>query len=219
MLLATATATADPTRRRQAAALARAADPDTDDARRLLARSFLDVIAPSFHLIPRGSAMASEGDFQVAYRALDEATEHFTRVDYRPAGAGSARRRGTALPLQARPRRRPRRVGQRPAGRQPWCPVLRSALPALRRRRLAAGAGRLLGGQRRQRARAALGAAASARGDPPTGESPSALLDVVLATDGRTYSLSTLGHLVAVPEIAALRGTRPHAEPGLHTER
>lgn len=35
-------------------------------------------------------------------------------------------------------------------------------------------------------------------------ERPSALVDVVLATEGRTYSLSTLGHILAVPEIAEL---------------
>ena len=33
-------------------------------------------------------------------------------------------------------------------------------------------------------------------------ERPKALLDVVIATDGRTYSLTTLAHLLDIPEIA-----------------
>lgn len=80
-LLVTAADSADPTRRRQAAALARATGADADEARRLLSQGFLEVITPSFHLIPRGTAMASEGDFAAAYRRLDEATDHFTRTD------------------------------------------------------------------------------------------------------------------------------------------
>jgi hypothetical protein len=38
-------------------------------------------------------------------------------------------------------------------------------------------------------------------------ERPNALVDVVIATGGRTYSLSTLDQLLGVPEVAALRGT------------
>jgi len=38
-------------------------------------------------------------------------------------------------------------------------------------------------------------------------ERPNALVDVVIATGGRTYSLNTLEQLLAVPEIAALRDT------------
>lgn len=34
-------------------------------------------------------------------------------------------------------------------------------------------------------------------------ERPSALADVVIATDGRTYSLTTLAHLLDIPEVAA----------------
>lgn len=44
-------------------------------------------------------------------------------------------------------------------------------------------------------------------------ERPTALLDVVLATDGRTYSLATLNHLMSVPEIAILRGTLSPTQP------
>jgi hypothetical protein len=38
-------------------------------------------------------------------------------------------------------------------------------------------------------------------------ERPNALADVVLATEGRTYTLSTIKYLLDVPEIAALRDT------------
>ena len=38
-------------------------------------------------------------------------------------------------------------------------------------------------------------------------ERTSALADVVIATEGRTYSLSTLEHLLEIPEISALRTT------------
>ena len=38
-------------------------------------------------------------------------------------------------------------------------------------------------------------------------ERPSALVDVVIATDGRTYSLATPTHLLDIPDIDALRDT------------
>lgn len=81
-LLETAAATPDPTKRRQAAALARSTTgASAEEARKLLSHGFLEVIAPSFHLIPRGSAMASEGAFAAAYGALDTATKHFADTD------------------------------------------------------------------------------------------------------------------------------------------
>jgi hypothetical protein len=40
-------------------------------------------------------------------------------------------------------------------------------------------------------------------------ERPGALADVVIATGGRTYTLATLDQILAVPEVAALRGTAP----------
>jgi hypothetical protein len=40
-------------------------------------------------------------------------------------------------------------------------------------------------------------------------ERPNALVDVVIATGGRTFSLNTLEQLLGVPEIAALRGAAP----------
>ncbi len=39
-------------------------------------------------------------------------------------------------------------------------------------------------------------------------ERPGALVDVVISTEGRTYSLSTMSFLLHVPEISGLRGTR-----------
>ena len=39
-------------------------------------------------------------------------------------------------------------------------------------------------------------------------ERPSALAEVIIATDGRTYTLNTIGLLLAIPEIQALVSTR-----------
>ena len=38
-------------------------------------------------------------------------------------------------------------------------------------------------------------------------ERANALADVVIATQGRTYSLATLQHLLDIPDIDSLRGT------------
>jgi hypothetical protein len=46
-------------------------------------------------------------------------------------------------------------------------------------------------------------------------ERPGALVDVILATDGRTYTLSTMSYLLKIPDIAGLRGTRTYAEEDL----
>ena len=43
-------------------------------------------------------------------------------------------------------------------------------------------------------------------------ERPKALLDIVIATDGRTYSLTTLAHLLGIPEIAEQHAT-PVTDP------
>lgn len=53
---------------------------DRNAARALLAESYLAATQPSFHLIPRGEAMASEGDFVAAYDALAQATSDFTDI-------------------------------------------------------------------------------------------------------------------------------------------
>jgi hypothetical protein len=38
-------------------------------------------------------------------------------------------------------------------------------------------------------------------------ERPAALIEVVIATGGRTFTLNTLEHIIGLPEVAALRGT------------
>lgn len=59
---------------------------DAETARALLAESYLTPTQPSFHLIPRGDAMASEADFAAAYAILAEETSGF-------AGSDATRRR------------------------------------------------------------------------------------------------------------------------------
>ena len=81
-LLTSAATTDDPTRRRQAVAtLLSKRGSDETEARALLGFSFLSVTQPSFHLIPRGNAMASQDDFASAYDALAAATRNFAVVD------------------------------------------------------------------------------------------------------------------------------------------
>jgi hypothetical protein len=53
---------------------------DLAEARTLLAESYAATIQPSFHLIPRGSAMADEDAFTSAYVALAQSTDGFTNV-------------------------------------------------------------------------------------------------------------------------------------------
>lgn len=53
---------------------------DQAEARALLAESFGATTQPSFHLIPRGTAMTSEADFDSAYTVLSEATQGFSEV-------------------------------------------------------------------------------------------------------------------------------------------
>jgi hypothetical protein len=53
---------------------------DAEDARDLLGKSFAAVTAPSFHLVPRGNAMASQADFTDGYDALAAATQNFSDV-------------------------------------------------------------------------------------------------------------------------------------------
>ena len=81
-LLTSAATTDDPTRRRQAVVtvLSKRGSDETE-ARALLGFSFLSVTQPSFHLIPRGNAMASQDDFGSAYDALAAATDNFAVVD------------------------------------------------------------------------------------------------------------------------------------------
>jgi hypothetical protein len=77
-LIATA-ATADPTRRRQAVAVVLSKHgAEANEARDLLGESFVGVTQPSFHLVPRGNAMASRDDFTAGYNALAAATGNFS---------------------------------------------------------------------------------------------------------------------------------------------
>ena len=67
--------------RQQAVAIALAAPaPDRAEAHELLASGYLAQMQPSFHLIPRGDSMTSEGDFTGAYETLVRATRGFTRT-------------------------------------------------------------------------------------------------------------------------------------------
>lgn len=80
-LISTVATTADPTRRRRAvAAVLAKSGVDASTARNLLGQSFLELTQPSFHLVPRGSAMESHADFVTAYDALAAATANFTDV-------------------------------------------------------------------------------------------------------------------------------------------
>jgi len=80
-LIAAAATAADPTRRRQAIAVVLSKHgADASTARNLLGQSFLQLTQPSFHLVPRGSAMESQADFVTAYEALAAATGNFTDV-------------------------------------------------------------------------------------------------------------------------------------------
>lgn len=81
-LLLAAGSTAEQTVRGQAVAiLLSKSGEEAAEARALLADSFAATTQPSFHLIPRGEAMASEADFEAAYTVLDETTDGFTRVN------------------------------------------------------------------------------------------------------------------------------------------
>jgi hypothetical protein len=81
-LLTHAATISDPTRRRQAVVTVLSKrGPEENEARALLGLSFLSVTQPSFHLIPRGTAMASQGEFTSAYDDLAAATANFAVAD------------------------------------------------------------------------------------------------------------------------------------------
>ena len=80
-LLSKAGTTANPTTRRQAVAvLLRQSESVKDEASTLLGQGFVAATQPSFHYIPKGDAMASEAEFDEAYRELAERTNDFTDV-------------------------------------------------------------------------------------------------------------------------------------------
>lgn len=68
-------------RQRACAIVLSKSDPKArEEAARLLTASYLEETQPSFHLIPRGDAMASESSFRLAYEALAKATDDFDAV-------------------------------------------------------------------------------------------------------------------------------------------
>ena len=80
-ILAQAGTTGDPTRRQQAVAIVLArTGADRAEAQEILVAGYLKATTPSFHLIPRGEAMASEDDFTTAYEELARRTSQFSDV-------------------------------------------------------------------------------------------------------------------------------------------
>jgi hypothetical protein len=73
---------------------------DAETARALLAESYLAATQPSFHLIPRGDAMAPEIEFAAAYAILAEATGDFTEVSAVTLAAALRRDPSTLAPLR-----------------------------------------------------------------------------------------------------------------------
>ncbi len=73
---------------------------DRELAHALLAESYLAATQPSFHLIPRGKAMASEGDFDAAYQVLVDETDDFTDVTATTVAAALDREPAALAPLR-----------------------------------------------------------------------------------------------------------------------
>ena len=70
-----------PTLRRRAVAITLAKSGAAyEEASDLLGRGYVDATQPSFHYIPRGETMASESDFEAAYRMLAHHTDNFAEV-------------------------------------------------------------------------------------------------------------------------------------------
>lgn len=80
ILTAAGSASEQTTRGQAVAVLLSKSGADNAEARTLLAESFATTTQPSFHLIPRGDAMASEDEFDAAYAVLRETTSNFTNV-------------------------------------------------------------------------------------------------------------------------------------------
>ena len=73
---------------------------DRTAARALLAESYLAATQPSFHLIPRGDAMASESDFETAYAVLAQETRDFADVTATTLGQALDREPSSLAPLR-----------------------------------------------------------------------------------------------------------------------
>lgn len=92
---------ADTTLRRQAVAISlNKSGKDVAQAQELLVGSYLAVTQPSFHLIPRGDAMASETAFTEAYEALAYATAGFHNVDQATLASCLEEHPATLAPLR-----------------------------------------------------------------------------------------------------------------------
>lgn len=100
-ILAQAGLTGDLTARRRAVAVYLAKrDSEQDEARNMLAKSFLAATQPSFHLIPRGDAMVDAAAFETAYRALERHTHGFTQVSDATVVAALQDNPATLIPLR-----------------------------------------------------------------------------------------------------------------------
>jgi hypothetical protein len=100
-IIASAGTSAQQTVRGQAVAIVLAkSGADRDAARALLAESYLATTQPSFHLIPRGEAMASEAAFDVAYDVLAQETQGFTSVTQATLTAALVRDPRALAPLR-----------------------------------------------------------------------------------------------------------------------
>jgi hypothetical protein len=73
---------------------------DAETARALLAESYLATTQPSFHLIPRGDAMAPEAAFAAAYEVLAEETAQFMDVSRETIVRALAREPSALAPLR-----------------------------------------------------------------------------------------------------------------------
>lgn len=73
---------------------------DQVEARALLAESFAMTTQPSFHLIPRGDAMATETAFDAAYALLASTTSAFTDVTLQTLKVALLRDGGVLAPLR-----------------------------------------------------------------------------------------------------------------------
>lgn len=73
---------------------------DLAEARLLLAESYAAAIQPSFHLIPRGNAMAGESKFTAAYAVLAQATDDFANVSFQSLRSAVSSDGATLAPLR-----------------------------------------------------------------------------------------------------------------------
>lgn len=255
-LLSTAGTTADPVVRRRAVALVLSKHGATqDEARDVLAKGYAAATQPSFHYIPRGTAMSTEKDFNNAYEKLmktqdgwssvvaDSAGVPYSALLYQRYVGGVWRQiqdaysevKGDNLlenPIAAlfdeagvpyyRSSSGPRaaNVSTKDLG---FSPGPDFAVPDDSPTVIIESKVVEDGGTARDKASRIknLADAANRRGVLACAvvdgkgwqERLGALADVVIATEGRTYSLTTLPHLLEIPEVDALRGAAMRSGP------